>query len=89
VELKGPSAPPPATTLAQQISKHAGHAVTVSVTWRTAAAPPGTSPASETQQARSVVSTWLTAHPGLDVLGITTASAQCRPAASSDAPPCQ
>ena len=80
VDLDGASAPPPAIQLAQAISKRAGHAVTVSVSWRTSpvattptpAASTG-SPGSDAQQARAVVTKWLTSHPGLEILGVSVA----------------
>jgi uncharacterized hydrophobic protein (TIGR00271 family) len=72
VELAGPSAPPPATTLAQAISKRAGRTVTVSVSWQTTAAP-APSPPSGAQQARAVAATWLSSHPGLDLLDVSLA----------------
>ena len=71
VELDGASAPPPALQLAQAISKRAGRAVTVSVTWRTSPVPAAPtaaastgSPASGAEQARAVVTKWLASHPG-------------------------
>jgi hypothetical protein len=72
VELAGPSAPPPAGTLAQAISKHVGQTVTISVSWQTAAAP-APSPASGTQQARAVAGTWLSSHPRFDLLDVSLA----------------
>lgn len=76
VELEGPAAPPAANLLAQALSKRAGHTVTVSVVWRTPApaTAPTPGPASDTQQAQAVVSTWLTTHPGIQVLGVSVAN---------------
>ena len=71
VTLEGPSAPPPADRLAQAISKRAGQAVTVSVTWHTAA--PAAAPASDVQKARVALNDWLATHPGLQVLGVSVA----------------
>ena len=57
------------------ISKRAGQAVTVSVTWRTPS--PATAlaagPASGTQNAQAAVSDWLATHPGLQDLGVSVA----------------
>ena len=72
VELAGPSAPPPASALAQAISKRAGRTVTVSVSWQTVAAQ-APSPPSGAQQAQTVVATWLSSHPGLDLLDVSLA----------------
>jgi uncharacterized hydrophobic protein (TIGR00271 family) len=73
VDLAGPSAPPSANLLAQAISKRAGQAVTVSVSWRTSSpvSAPAASPASDTQKAQAAVSDWLASHPGLQVLDIS------------------
>ena len=76
VKLDGESAPPPASLLAQAISKRAGRAVTVSVSWQASPVPATQTPAStasppSAQQARAVVTKWLTAHPGLDLLGVS------------------
>ena len=77
VTLDGSSSPPPALQLAQAVSKRAGQPVTVSVSWRTTPVPgaqtaaPAGSPA--VSQARTVIATWLTAHPGPEVLGVSQA----------------
>ena len=79
VELDGPSAPPPASLLAQAISKRAGRAVTVSVSWRASPVPATQTPAPSTgstpsaQQARAIVTKWLAARPGLDLLSVSLA----------------
>ena len=50
------------------------------MSWRTSPVPAAptpaastASPASGTQQARAVVTTWLASHPGLEILGVTVA----------------
>jgi uncharacterized hydrophobic protein (TIGR00271 family) len=75
VELKGPSAPPPASLLAQAISKKAGQAVTVSVSWQTTSpvTAPAAGPATDTQKARAAVTDWLAANPGPEILSVTVA----------------
>ena len=78
VELDGASAPPPASQLAQAVSKRAGRAVTVSVSWRTTPVPAAQTAASTgspaaVSQARTVIATWLAAHPGPEVLGVSQA----------------
>ncbi len=78
VELDGASAPPPAIQLAQAVSKQAGQPVTVSVSWRTGPVPAAQTAASagssaDVGQARTVIATWLAAHPGPEVLGVSHA----------------
>lgn len=79
VELDGASAPPPALQLAQAVSKRAGRAVTVSVNWRTSPVPAAQTAAASTgspvavDQARTVIATWLAAHPEPEVLGVSQA----------------
>ena len=79
VELDGASSPPPAIQLAQAVSKQAGRAVTVSVSWRTSPVPAVQTAATATaspiavDQARTVIATWLAAHPGPEVLGVSQA----------------
>jgi len=76
VTLEGAAAPPPANQLAKAISDRVGQPTTVSVTWQ-APAPatvPSAAPVSDTQKARTALNSWLAAHPGLQVLGVSEAA---------------
>jgi hypothetical protein len=89
VELKGPSAPPPTNLLAQAISKKAGQAVTVSVSWQTTspATASAVGPATDTQKARTAVTDWLAANPGPEILSVTVADAPPRSTSPAPTPP--
>lgn len=74
VELRGPSAPPPAGKLAQSISKRAGEVVTVAVSWQTGRASAGSGTSSPARTARAVVESWLGSHPGVVLLGVSAST---------------
>ncbi|MDQ6615764.1 MAG: TIGR00341 family protein [Actinomycetota bacterium] len=88
VDVSGPVAPPPAADLAQQISAHLGTSEKVNIHW-TQTSTTTVAPAASDRAARvrAAVNTWLLAHPGVDLLGVSVGTTAVTVDLAAAAPP--